>query len=103
MVVKDGGGLFVANGTQVMLTSTLGTIAPSTAVTEGGTVKAIFKAPPTGSGTAAITITSASTTASASVVVDCQAPEVLPTPMVSPVMMPTMPTFARRTRVRRVS
>jgi len=90
ILVRDAAGLPVSNGQQVTITSSLGTMNPSTAATINGIVESTFQAPKTGSGTANITITAVSLstgdiTASKSVNVDCPpAASATPVPAFAP-------------------
>ena len=97
VLVRDAAGLPVTNGQKVTFSTTFGTMNPvSVATNPNGMVESKFKAPPTGSGTATITIVAESlangdvSAAPLSISVDCP-PSAVATPMPfysAPVMLP---------------
>jgi hypothetical protein len=88
-VVRTEGGANVADGTQVVLTTSLGSISPSTAATLGGGVLAVLTAPANEGGTATITATSGTVTGQTTVQINCA--QQTPTP-IPPTATPVPPT-----------
>lgn len=83
--VRDAGGNPVQTGTAVTITTTLGTISPSSGFVtgSGGTVFTFFTAPATSGGTAVITAKAGNATGTANVSVTCGGTTVAPPPTVS--------------------
>ncbi len=75
VTVKDAAGNPVQTGTAVTISTTLGSVSPSSGFVTGsnGSVFAFFTAPATSGGTATITATAGSISGTASVVVNCGA------------------------------
>ena len=83
VTVRNAAGGYVADGTSVTLTASMGSLSPTTATTLGGGVLAVFTAPGNQSGTATIQAAAAGTaTGNASITVACQSNT--PTPAAPP-------------------
>jgi hypothetical protein len=70
VTVHDANGNPVPDGTAVTLTSSMGTIAPTTGNTAGGSMSGVFTSPGS-NGTAVITVSSGSASGQATVTVNC--------------------------------
>jgi hypothetical protein len=83
VTVRNSAGGYVADGTSVSLTASMGSLSPTTATTLGGGVLAVYTAPGNQSGTASIQAASSGTaTGNASITVACQS--ATPTPAAPP-------------------
>jgi hypothetical protein len=83
VTVRNAAGGYVADGTSVTLTASMGSLSPTTATTLGGGVLAVFTAPGNQSGTATIQASAAGTaTGNASITIACQS--ATPTPAAPP-------------------
>ena len=88
-VVVKAGGVNIADGTTVSVTSTSGSLSPTSAPTSGGGILTIFTAGAS-SGTATITASAGGVSGTTTVTVNCGAPTAVPT---SP-PPPPVPTVA---------
>lgn len=70
-VFRDAAGNPVPNGTQVTITANIGSVSPSTASTNGGSVLVLYTAPATSGGTATITATAGGVSGTATITVNC--------------------------------
>lgn len=89
ITVKTAGGANVADGTNVTITTSIGSISPSTATTFGGGILAVYTAPATSGGNANITATAGGVSGSASINVSCTS---APPPANTPVPPAAQPT-----------
>jgi hypothetical protein len=88
-VVVKAGGQNVPDGTNVSVSTNIGSLSPTTAPTSGGGILTIFTAGTTG-GVATITATSGGVSGTASVTVNCGAPTAVP-PTAAPPPPPPPP------------
>jgi hypothetical protein len=88
-VVRNAAGQNVADGIQVALSTTIGTISPATAPTLGGGVLAVLTAPANQGGVATITASVGTVTGSTTVQINCAQATATPVPAT-----PTQPPIA---------
>jgi hypothetical protein len=79
------------DGTPVVVSSTMGTVAPTQTFTSGGIASATLLIPANAAGTATVTAGAAGLTGQASIVVTCNVTPVAPAPIVQPIAFPTAP------------
>ena len=90
-VVVKSGSANVADGTTVSVSSTSGTLSPTSAPTSGGGILTIFTAGST-SGTATITASAGGATGTTSITVNCGAPTAVPPPPPPPAQPTAAPS-----------
>jgi hypothetical protein len=91
VTVRNSAGGYVADGTSVTLTASMGSLSPTTATTLGGGVLAVYTAPGGQSGSATIQASAAGAAQGSSTIsVNCQA--TTPTPAVPPTIFVPQPT-----------
>jgi hypothetical protein len=87
VTVRDASGNMAIDGTSVNLSASMGTISPTTGITSGGNINAVYTAPSSG-GTAVITASSGSASGQATVTVSCASAPSASIPSAPPVYVP---------------